>query len=1127
MKTRHLLYIVAGVSTLWACVNARENAAPVEEERIPISFYGTIGPETKADANGFQTGDRLGVYVVNYDHEGNPGELKPKGNQVTNVAYTKEATWVPDYEVYYKDKSTHVDFYGYYPYVSSLESVTAIPFEVKEEQDKVGTETAMGAYEASDFLWAKREDVSPSASAVVLPFKHRMSQVAVTLVEGTGFNGTWNSLSKQVLVTGVKRNALIDLRTGTVTPTGQVSARNTVPYFFDNAFRAIVVPQDMAANAPLFTITIDGIPYTYREADAFSYLQGKRHNFEITVNKKADGTYEFSSNSTILPWDDDSRELYLTSKAYVVVELTGASTDTYDELTTKLTEMGISLSDVKNLKLTGRMSIFDFRPILNSQLVALNLSEIQGIDYDKNTYNNENRSWYYLINGNNLRGYIPDVRYYCETDYYFPLEGLTSLKTIIFPENATILDGSLNGTTLSGAVQLPAGLKELNLRFEETNITSINLPSALIRIGSSVFNGCKYLSMNLILPKGLISIGDSAFRSCSGLTGQLILPDTLEEIGGSVFYECSGLTGRLVIPPKITIIPNRAFYGCRALTGLSLHSGITKIDERAFSSCSNMRGELYLPQGIVSLGFGAFSSTKFSGELLIPEGIAAIPESCFTSNEFTEIVLPAELMVIHSYAFSNNTSLKSIKSYAQDPPITQAGSFSNHATVYVDVPNQRAVSDYYSAPGWSSFSNIRAQKDFAVDTDRIEALNEPYTTQVKLEAGELAAWSVALSEGASEWITVSPESGTGPATLTVTLAELPNLYSWQTEGRRATITYVLTGENYTDKTDVAQYNYTPDYNDSYDLPFEDALDGQRVGDNQLFRVWRHTHGAGIPIVFLGDGFSASEISKGNYMQYMKKAIRYFFDPEPYRSYKHFFDVYVLVGMSDKKGIGNGKKPKKPKFGTSFGEDDVLLTDPESIFTNPAIVALGLDLAKTTFVVITNEIGNEGLTVLLENGCTVSYCPLSEFSFPNDFGGTIQFEAGGRGFGRLGDERVSKDEKPGNDQLNGLKLGHLKNWYANLSESGSMGSVPWKHLFEDPFYKNIVDVYEGGMGYTQGVYHSEANSLMYDKKAYYNTISREAIVRRIMELAGEEFSFESFKANDVTQPHNEIRENGGL
>ena len=32
--------------------------------------------------------------------------------------------------------------------------------------------------------------------------------------------------------------------------------------------------------------------------------------------------------------------------------------------------------------------------------------------------------------------------------------------------------------------------------------------------------------------------------------------------------------------------------------------------------------------------------------------------------------------------------------------------------------------------------------------------------------------------------------------------------------------------------------------------------------------------------------------------------------------------------------------------------------------------------------------------------------------------------------------------------------------------------------------------------------------------YYSAISREAIVKRIMEYAGEEYSFETFKANDV-------------
>ena len=50
-------------------------------------------------------------------------------------------------------------------------------------------------------------------------------------------------------------------------------------------------------------------------------------------------------------------------------------------------------------------------------------------------------------------------------------------------------------------------------------------------------------------------------------------------------------------------------------------------------------------------------------------------------------------------------------------------------------------------------------------------------------------------------------------------------------------------------------------------------------------------------------------------------------------------------------------------------------------------------------------------------------------------------------------------------------------------------------------------------HTRGVFRSEQNSCMNNNIPYYSTISRESIVKRIKEYAGEEYSFEEFVAND--------------
>ena len=59
----------------------------------------------------------------------------------------------------------------------------------------------------------------------------------------------------------------------------------------------------------------------------------------------------------------------------------------------------------------------------------------------------------------------------------------------------------------------------------------------------------------------------------------------------------------------------------------------------------------------------------------------------------------------------------------------------------------------------------------------------------------------------------------------------------------------------------------------------------------------------------------------------------------------------------------------------------------------------------------------------------------------------------------------------------------------------------------------MDVFEGAMTCSRGVWRSEMNSCMNSRIPYYNTISRYEIMRRIMEHSGEAFSMDFFIEND--------------
>lgn len=78
---------------------------------------------------------------------------------------------------------------------------------------------------------------------------------------------------------------------------------------------------------------------------------------------------------------------------------------------------------------------------------------------------------------------------------------------------------------------------------------------------------------------------------------------------------------------------------------------------------------------------------------------------------------------------------------------------------------------------------------------------------------------------------------------------------------------------------------------------------------------------------------------------------------------------------------------------------------------------------------------------------------------------------------------------------------------------------WAHLFANPDYSNIVDMYEGGYFHSRGIFRSETVSCMNNNIPYYSAISRQEMVERIKRYAGEEFSLAEFYANDVRDASN--------
>ena len=244
--------------------------------------------------------------------------------------------------------------------------------------------------------------------------------------------------------------------------------------------------------------------------------------------------------------------------------------------------------------------------------------------------------------------------------------------------------------------------------------------------------------------------------------------------------------------------------------------------------------------------------------------------------------------------------------------------------------------------------------------------------------------------------------------------------------------------------------------------------------------------------------------------------------------RDYFNVYVTFPLSQERGVNTMYTYVNNRFGTLQGMSSLMegpqreVTSTQLIMETDEVRQYVIDktpvvednLSRTLIIAVPNSTDYESNTVFNKDGTTISICPPSEQAYPRDTRGTIQHEAGGHGFAKLGDEMIIINAFASAQIKSDIEEKHGFGWFANLATTGKLNSVPWAEFIFDPDYSDYVDVYEGGYGFTRGIFRPEANSCMNYGIPYYNTPSRLSIYRRILDYAGEEFRMESFRAQDT-------------
>lgn len=295
-------------------------------------------------------------------------------------------------------------------------------------------------------------------------------------------------------------------------------------------------------------------------------------------------------------------------------------------------------------------------------------------------------------------------------------------------------------------------------------------------------------------------------------------------------------------------------------------------------------------------------------------------------------------------------------------------------------------------------------------------------------------------------------------------------------------------------------------------------------DKTVRTIQLASEGAGIDLVVMGDAYSDRLIDDGTYDADMEKAIDAIFAVEPYKSFKHLFNIYIVYAVSENEVIGKSTALSCFNEGSPIGSEGWIwkayyasaakVSSPGEcspvVIMNSAIS----DGAATGFLSIAPDYMNDPLRDDYHGGVSEA---VAYISGPNDarFDYIVRHEFG-HSFGFLMDEYSKYSGAITSWDIESWQCCFAYGMWKNV-DLVSDNTVKWAKFINDPRYADTgIGVYEGAL-YETGAWRPSPESVMNSTDSGFNAPSREAIYYKIHKLAyGRDwnYNFEDFVTYDL-------------
>ncbi len=693
-------------------------------------------------------------------------------------------------------------------------------------------------------------------------------------------------------------------------------------------------------------------------------------------------------------------------------------------------------------------------------------------------------------------------------------------------------------------------------------------PITLFDVLSQEYSDCLRVT-GLLLPDCVETIGDWAFyygynikefrvpANLNTINGVISSCPTLEKFTGNhvsedgrciIFGEslaafASAGIESYEIPSGVTIIDKNAFAYVQGIKSVVIPSGVKYLEETCFAGSS--LESITIPSSVISIHPYTFSfceklknllgdNTHFVSEdrKIIYDPNSRFPNTIyfFAGKDDTSYDIPEGITCIENYAFYNCLKLKSV---TFPESLFQISGFAFQGCDNLEsVDGKYATTDhkgYKNAAGKLMFLVPIIDDDYVVPDDVTALGSELFANRHTLK-------SVTMGDNVTEFEDYVFENCTAlkKVVLSANLKSIgynPFMYD---KGLEEVYFRGIIPPSYTDhqlleasalkfyvpSQSLNLYTTNSGWKDYWgimkpyeydDLPTPEyyiSTDYSKEGEVTVYQ--KATEGNGIDVVFMGDAYSDRQVESGLYFNDMKACAEGFFDVEPYKSFRHLFNIYFVTTVSSAEGyeLGGQSLGSTPLPGTAIVGNESkcfelalkAVKDPKRMDEVLVVVCVNQDYS---------EIRMAGACTMHEpedwagrdyaSGNSVAFFLKLDDSFEKTIE-VIQHEAGGHGFAKLADEynysgTLSSMDK---DRIN---ANSPHGWYSNIDLTPDPAKIKWSWFLADDRYKDEVGVIEGGYTYQYGVWRPTENSIMKNNNfGSFNAPSRYTIWYRIHKLA---------------------------